>query len=340
MELLDNNRNNFVFYGLEIEKDFKEIFEFCKIKDVEIILVTGLESFDKSDYKNIFKKACDDFGITVYHRIKIAPNPCQYFAEKELENQKGTIHWIFCIGGGSVIDFGKLLKLNKYKEAKIFVLYTLPGSGSIVTPFAIYNNQEFKVGDHSEEFIPNVVYINEKIINNLSYYLKLSAVCDIFAHAFESLLSNMSNKESRFFSQTSLKILFRSGVNIKKIQPRDLIIADINAAKAESKAMVLFPHAIGHYLTYKFNIAHPIASNFYCKRYVRLLNSKGFKVEDKYVKYLDDIEKLLKKHGAYPNVESMDAKEAIDLIQKYMSFVFENAPIKISLNEYVNLINS
>lgn len=339
METLEKSRKNCVYYGSNLKKDLQKLLNRHNIRNTKILLVTGINSFDKSDYKRKFEYVCKKQGINVIERIRVSPNPFQGSLKRLMKNSKKNL-WIFCIGGGSAIDYGKLFKLKKYPDAKIFVLYTLPGSGSIVTPFAIYNNDEFKIGVHSNDIVPNVVYVNEKIFSKLNNSFKLLAICDIFAHAFESSLSKISNAQSRRHSETALEILLKNGPDPRLIKPRDIIVADLNAAKAESKALVLFPHAIGHYLTYKFKIPHPVASILYQKKFAELLIINKYSLKDGMISYLETLEQLLKDYNIYPKVLYVNAKEALVLIKKYMDFTLKNAPIKIRAKGYINLINS
>jgi alcohol dehydrogenase class IV len=337
MEILKRSKQNMIFYGKIFKEDVRDIFLSNSIINKNVVLVTGISSFDESVYKKEFLEICERFDIKICSIKKISPNP-ELFLIKKDENIVEKIDWIFCVGGGSVIDYGKLLKLKKFKNAKIFALYTMPGSGSIVTPFTIYNNNEFKVGEHSEDIIPNISYINEVIIDNINYERKLFAICDIYSHAMEAYLSKIASPVSKKYSLQSLNIILSKGLHVQKIKTRDLILADIYAAAAESEALVLFPHAIGHYLTYKFNIPHSISSIFYFRKYCDLLISKNIKLERKYIEYVDKLRKHLIENKFFKEVYDIDTDLAMEMIEKYMPFSMQNSPVNITNLEYINLI--
>lgn len=337
MKIVEKNKRAVIYSGSDFSRDLEEVFGEARIEKGGVLLVTGEKSFDQSFYKKEFLALLKKLNLTVCKRIRTSANPDLFSFKKELDDLDCAVDWVFCVGGGSVIDYGKLVKLKKFKEAKIFVLYTLPGSGSIVTPFAIYGNEEFKIGDHSENIIPDVVYANKKVIEDLSQELRLIAVCDIYAHAMESLLSKAKTEESGRFSKEALDILSKKQ-EIEKMNAEEFLEADIAAAKAESIALVLFPHAIGHYLTYKLGVPHPIASIVFFQEFIELLISKGVEVDVSHMEYLLELKKLLKEKGLLSEHYEVEAESAMSLIEKYMGFVFDNSPVPIPRKEYLRMI--
>lgn len=97
--------------------------------------------------------------------------------------------------------------------------------------------------------IPNYSYINTQLLGLIDANRKIIAVADIFSHAIESFYSRASTNFSKTKSKQSLKILLNN--KIEKLCLNDFIKADILAGLAERVGLILFPHAAGHYLTYK-----------------------------------------------------------------------------------------
>lgn len=327
-----------IFLGDNVELDLKNLFKEYNIKNKRILLITGVKSFDGSFFYTSVMDSFVEYNNTIIQRIYVRSNPQESQINKYLDLE--DIDYIFCIGGGSVIDFGKALKLKQYKQSLLFVFYTLPGSGSAITPFTIFNNNNFKIGEYSLDIIPNLVYVNEIVIQKIPDQYKIISYCDIFAHAIESYYSSQSSNTSRTSSKKALNLLCNN--RIEDFSAVDIIYADFYAATAETEALVLFPHAAGHYLSYTFNTPHPIASIYYLKPYLELLRKKNLLVPQTYFDYLELLTKYLHQSGIYPNLvlNNRQKKELLLNIDKYMHFAFANAPVDINIDEYELLLEN
>ncbi len=340
MKTLVNEKNNLIFLGNSFDNDVSSIIDRFNLEKKRAVVITGMHSFENSIYKKKLLETLKAQGVDIVREVKVGSDP----KLRDVDSFKldgADINVLICVGGGSVIDFGKLLKLKKFKNTILFAIYTLPGSGTIVTPFAIVHNEEFKIGEHSNDMVPNFVYVNEDIVDNVPGDKKLMAVCDIFAHAIESFFSKMSDSESRSLSKKALDILYENIDNITEIKVKGLIYADIFAAKAESQALVLFPHAVGHYLTYFHDIPHPVASVCYMKKFLMLLCEKGVYIPEEYLELLNRLIEQLMDRFLLPahKIEEEKYDELMSLIKVHMPFVFELAPISISDDEYMKILN-
>lgn len=339
MEAIIRGQRNKIFFGSDFEYDLINIFKIFNLSGMSLVLVAGLKSFNNSGYRERLINIFEDFGLNIVDEIKVGSNPDIKDLELIRDIEK-KIDIIFCIGGGSVIDFGKLLKLRKYKNSNLIAIYTMPGSGTIVTPFAVFNSSKFKIAEQSDDLIPVVAYINKEIIDSIPVNLKLAALGDIYAHAMESSLTTLSNRQTKLLSEESLNILSGYTDNIKSISAHDLITADILAAIAESQALVLFPHAVGHYLTFVYGVPHAIASLYCMKNFLLLLESHNSKIDKNYLVLLEKIIAELDVRELLPRfiIPKEEKNTILELIKKHMHFVFDIAPIFISDEDYKGLI--
>jgi len=338
MKLIYREQNSKIFLGNNFKQDISALFKISGLKQKTGIFIIGYQGFVRTEYYNELKGIIKDYKITVAKQVKIKPNPNQTYIDK-LSKARLKIDFILAIGGGSAIDVGKLAKHYLYKSANLIAIYTLPGSATIVTPFAVFDNEEFKIGIGADNLIPNYTYINQQIIKKVSLDRKLIAIADIFSHAIESLYSEAGTELSRKRARVALRKLVTQ--QVKKISARSLIAAGIEAGLSERVGMVLFPHAAGHYLTYRFKIPHSIATMYFLIPYLNLLKDKGININKRYLWYSNYLGSLLKKRGLMPKIKLSlkDIASLFSLTQKYMSFAYENAPTKIGENEYKIIVN-
>lgn len=338
MKVIYKDSQTSVLLGNDFESDFLLIVEKNKLKKKAAIVVIGFNDFDKTDYYKQFENILKQNLITIVKIIKVKPNPSEAQIIKEAAKFKGKFDLVITIGGGSGTDAGKLVKYHFNDFAKIISIYTLPGSAAILSPFAIFNNNEFKVGLASDSLIPNCSYINRGIIGSINYDLKIIAIADIFSHAIESLFSTISDDFIKKESKKSLKLLIDKSV--KNLSLDDFVMADVHAGLAERRGLVLFPHAAGHYLTYKFHIPHSIATMYFLPKYLIFLRKSGIDIDSKYIKYSKYLRSLLINEELMKDIKlsRKNVAELFYLTKKYMNFVYDNAPIYIKQEEYESII--
>lgn len=334
MKLIYDDKKSRVFLGDKFEFDLGHIFGRYKLKYKTVILITGIKNFIKTDYYKQLKNVLKRHEIVIVKHIKIKPNPSESHIVHTQSELNHKFDFILTVGGGSVIDAGKLIKHHFNKSAKLVAVYTLPGSATIVTPFAVFDNDEFKIGIAADNLTPNYSYINTKIIRSISFERKLIAVADIFSHAVESLYSQASSGASRIKAKNSLKILTTN--KIESLPTRALVMADIQAGLAERAGLVLFPHAAGHYLTYKFRIPHSIATMYFLPQYLTFLLNKGVCIDLRYIQYAEYLELLLRKKKLMRKISLSENEivELLNLTHKYIDFAYKNAPVEIGYEEY------
>jgi len=189
---------------------------------------------------------------------------------------------IVAIGGGSVIDFAKLVSLF-YKTHKndiqeiiensrfsdintslpVIAVPTLFGSGAEKTPFAVCYIDDKKYSISNPLILPqHVEYITE-INLSAPRNIKLANVLDCFCQAFESLTSKNATQESIKYATDVLNILVPISyeyVHSKNIEAASQVaLCSDLCGRAIAISKTTGPHALSYYLTSKLKWDHGVA---------------------------------------------------------------------------------
>ena len=132
--------------------------------------------------------------------------------------------FIVAIGGGSLIDFAKALsilfsnggKIEEYEFGErqithLLPLYVMPsvyGSGSEVTPYAVINNsisgRKFTLSNSNIQ--PTAAFIDSNIKFFIPRQIEIVSGIDAFIHCLEALLSRQSSLLIKPFASQGIKI--------------------------------------------------------------------------------------------------------------------------------------
>jgi len=192
---------------------------------------------------------------------KVPANPPLVFAERKLEEAKGSTE-ITSIGGGSTIDVGKYIawKLKIPHTA----VPTTAGTGSEVTKFAVLTDRGKRVSLEDNELIPDNYILNASNIVNLSPKQTASTGLDALSQGIESFWSPKANDESRHWARLAIRFasknLLDSYLNPKSELLRMRMLQAANySGRAINITKTSVCHAISYPLTYHYNIPHGIA---------------------------------------------------------------------------------
>lgn len=328
--------SNDIHYGHDFKLDVDSIINNKKLFDKKILLVLGGSFFERSEYFDKWISICKEKNIEVLNKVHTKPNPKLIDINNTIDSLefKNDTDLIVAIGGGSVLDYAKAVKLYGNINVPIFSIYTILGSASIVSPFTVYDNEEFKIGDHSDKIIPEFVYINTEIIKGVPSDLFNAGLYDIFEHSVESYYSKLSNDITKSFALKSLENL---ELFFEQNKIEDLIYADIFAGLSERIAIVLIPHALGHFLTYKFGVRHGYANFIFFPEFLEILAKNGVKIEKKIITLLQKLPKFV----VNDLEKSKITKNDVELIFKYMGFAFVNCPFTpLGIDDIIGLYNN
>ena len=198
---------------------------------------------------------------------------------------------IIALGGGSVIDAAKIMKLkyespeadleelaapfldlrkrvveyptDRVNRARLIAIPTTSGTGSEVTPFAVLTDKErgrkVTLADYS--LSPDVAIVDPQFVMSMPKGLTADTGIDCLTHALEAGVSNYASPYTDSNAMQAIRLVFKY-LPIAYEHPRDeearslMHNAACIAAMAFSNASVGVNHALAHAFGARFNVAH------------------------------------------------------------------------------------
>jgi alcohol dehydrogenase class IV len=269
--------NQIEFIGKKSILNVKGILNSTKAK--KILLVRGNESFKISNAEKLLSPLFQDRLVKSIHysglnlTFDIVKN-----ALKEMSKFSPDI--IISVGGGSVLDLGKVLAVINSEEpallgeilihkkeisGKPLPLVAIPttvGSGSESTHFAVVYIEEKKHSFSHVNALPNYVILEPDLVYNLPKSIIASSGLDAFTQAIESYWSVNSTKESLEYARKAMDLSVSNLENsydhdIKALE--NMQLAANLSGKAINISKTTAVHAISYPLTSNFSIPHGFA---------------------------------------------------------------------------------
>ena len=198
---------------------------------------------------------------------------------------------IIALGGGSVIDAAKIMKLKyespdadleelaapfldlrkrviqyptgKVNRARLIAISTTSGTGSEVTPFAVLTDKErgrkVTLADYS--LTPDVSIVDPQFVMSMPKGLTADTGIDCLTHALEAAVSSFASAYTDCNAMQAIRMAFKY-LPIAYEHPRDeeartmMHNAACIAAMAFSNASVGVNHALAHAFGARFGVAH------------------------------------------------------------------------------------
>jgi len=336
----------------------------------KILLVTGKKSFFQSGCKKIINKINDNIDFIMFSdfsenpKIKDLKKGIALFNDKKCDS-------LIAIGGGSVMDMGKLISLlsncnlqdiksikkhakNNKRKIPLMCIPTTAGSGSETTHFSVLYFNGIKYSISNPTLIPDSYILQPEYSYTTKPYQKAVSGLDALSQGIESFWAKNANDESRKYSEKAIKLIWNNlykSVRLNDFEAHKNVFKGAHlAGKAINIAKTTAPHALSYYFTEKHNIKHGHAVALTLPRVYHLNRIQALNCNDKlkdifltldYILGIKDnsihiIEDFIKKL----NVEINFFKLGIDLkneLAKIKLMVnserFNNNPFEISIDE-------
>jgi len=198
---------------------------------------------------------------------------------------------IIALGGGSVIDAAKIMKLKyespeadleelaapfldlrkrvvqypieKINRARLIAISTTSGTGSEVTPFAVLTDREHgrKVTLADYSLTPDVAIVDPQFVMSMPKGLTADTGIDCLTHALEAAVSSYASAYTDSNAMQAICMVFKY-LPVAYEHPRDeearcmMHNAACIAAMAFANASVGVNHALAHAFGARFNVAH------------------------------------------------------------------------------------
>jgi alcohol dehydrogenase len=215
------------------------------------------------------------------------------------------VDYIVSVGGGSVLDTAKAIKLffsvkdwadfehqaengvsSKPNGCRIVAIPTTAGSGSEVTPFATLWDREKskKLSIDSPWLLPNTPIVDPFLLETLSGDKLLYPALDAISHAVESLWSKKKTPESREYALRALSFSENAIVSFKNGSPDldQFALASTNAGKAIAISRTALAHSISYPLTLSYGVPHGLACSFTLEEIFLLVNECDVLAEEEF----------------------------------------------------------
>lgn len=209
--------------------------------------------------------------------------PCERYIKKgsnvhteEVEEvwslyQASGANAIVAIGGGSVIDLGKMMVWQSLQQKLSLPLLaaapTTTGSGSESTRFAVLYEHKKKLSISHPSLLPSIVALDPMLVYSQSSYQAAVSGMDVLAQAVESYWSRASVPASKKLAAAAIAIWkehFIPGLDASNKDARKLMqIAANLAGQAIDQTRTTGPHALSYYLTSVHGVAHGQAVAFF-----------------------------------------------------------------------------
>jgi 4-hydroxybutyrate dehydrogenase len=186
---------------------------------------------------------------------------------------------IIAVGGGTVIDIGKLMALKKTgnalalfeksvpieREKELIIVPTTCGTGSEVTNISIAELKEkhTKQGLAVDELYADATVLVPEMVKTLPYQFFVASSIDALIHACESYVSPKATPYTELFSVKAIEMILgayqkiaANGADARFEVLEDVLIASNFAGIAFGNAGVGAVHAMSYPLGANYHVAH------------------------------------------------------------------------------------
>ena len=331
-----------------------------------ILIVTGKNSFKDSGAEIFFNKISSKYNMTIYSKTEKTPS-FKEISRLFIKYEQSNFDLIVAYGGGSVIDFSKLVALfknniplfkNNFQNSAdiintipIIAIPTTAGSGAESTKFAVMYRENIKSSVLNKRILPKYAILDPKTTFSLSKHQIACSAIDAVCQSIESLWAKNKNRESELYALKSLSLIYP---NISRIYEnneniRSLLLEGSNlSGKAINISRTTAPHAMSYYLTAFHDIPHGEAVAINIEPFIKM-NFES--IREKIKVKLFEIFRVSTKNEFIRSIKLLKLKLGLksDLsklrnlnIDTYSTFInierLKNNPIELTTNDILNLI--
>jgi len=338
---------------ISILNDFKKLISNKKFR--KIFVISGRKSFYNSRADKLLKFPQEKIVSYYFKKLNVPEYP-ELISILNLVNKfKPDI--IIAIGGGTVIDYAKIVsifdfklldrlkkKLINYENLslkKIYPLIAIPttaGAGAEVTSNSVIYVNKIKYSVENKLLIPNYYFLIPDLVINNPKILKSAAGFDAIAQSVESLISIKSNPTSVKYAKKSLDLSLHNYLSFIKNPNSDnskkMLLASNLAGKAINISKTTAPHAISYPFTSIFGLSHGHAVSLTFEKFLifnfkNLNQSKSdFDLKKRY-KIIFDLFKV-------KNIVELNQK--IKFLKKEANLIDSFSKLGINLDKNINNI--
>lgn len=258
---------------IQLYDSAKEFFEVFQVGKDDLILTR------KETYESYLKGHTGEATVIDFRKYGSGEPTDRMVEAIQRDLMEVTYSRVIAIGGGSVLDVGKLFVLSNYspaqelferklalvKEKEFIAIPTTCGTGSEVTNISVLEllGKNTKLGLAADELFADYAILIPELLHTLPFQSFATSSIDAFVHALEAYLSPKANDFTRMFSVEAMKLILRGYQQIaaegeKGRYPlmKDFLMASTYAGIAFGNAGVAAVHALSYPLSSAFHIPH------------------------------------------------------------------------------------
>lgn len=273
-----------------------------KEEGVHTLFIATTNGTLKRGYLNGTLDELQSMGIEYHIFSNVKPDPTISSIEEGVAlYNNNNCNGILAIGGGSVIDFSKIvgaravkpnmsvtemkgiLKIRK-KLPTFIAIPTTAGTGSECTLAAVVTDEKthYKYSINDPCLLPDYAILDGELTKDLPPHLTAETGMDAMTHSIEAYINKFSSKQSKSYAINSLLAIhsnllkaYNDGKNIDARQ--NMLEASFNAGKAFTRAYVGYVHAIGHAIGGLYGMSHGLTMAILLPKVLRKYGSKAYK---------------------------------------------------------------
>ena len=257
--------NQAVYYGTEALNYLSN--RVGNLISKRVFLLRGKKSYIECGAQKILKKIFSNNHIEVIEWQGFCENPKIEDVEKGICFLRNfDVSLIIAVGGGSVIDMGKLIRfvysyqgdiitgcITKTKGLiPLIVLPTTAGTGCESTPFAVCYKKNVKYSIEHPDILPDCALIYPPLTYKNSQYLTACTGFDALAQAMEAYWNVNATPESDEYAEKAIYILWNNLPIVVNSQTEYARIKMAEAANLAGKAIAITKTTAPHAFSYAF----------------------------------------------------------------------------------------
>lgn len=266
-----------------------------------ILLVTGKQSYETSGAERFVSDCLSGLEVETVRFCGFVGNPNISDLKKGLALTRGfNPSVIIAIGGGSVLDMGKLLRFflthesdilsGKYnpdgRNIPLVAIPTTAGTGAEATHFAVlYDDSGKKHSIADKTILPDYAVVYPPLTYGQSPYVTACAGFDALAQAIEAYWNRNATPESDKYAVRAIEMIYPSlpvAVHNPTKEARDSMAEGAYwAGRAINITKTTAPHAFSYPFTSHYGIPHGHAVSIVFPHIAELNLSKGNITEEK-----------------------------------------------------------
>lgn len=296
---------------------------------------------NKIVYNNYLKSNVNEAAV-LFRENYGCGEPSDEMAEAMYENIKRiSYERVIAIGGGSILDIGKLFalknispivdlydhKLEIIKEKELVLVPTTCGTGSEVTNISILELKErnVKIGLATDELYADSAVMIPELLQCLPFEVFATSSINTLINAIESYLSPRATEHTIIFSMKAIEIvikgykkIIKEGSDARSNLLNDFLLASNYAGIAFGNAGYTAAHAMSYPLSATYHVSHGEVNY--------AIFMEVFKVYQK----INSNEKIKKLNDFLANLLDCNKDKIYENIEKLLN----NIIVKRSLSEF------